>query len=126
MRALTLKPEYAEEIAAGRKHIENCSWGKNVRGEIAIHRGGENGAIIALATVVDVVSPAEAAVRFPKEANLACGPLCWLLARVTKVGPIPCKGRLSLWKVPAHIKRRLTMTKQAARPEGKGGAGSKG
>jgi hypothetical protein len=40
MKALTLKPEFAEAIVAGRKHVENPSRGRNVRGRIAIHRGG--------------------------------------------------------------------------------------
>ncbi|GAC1467519.1 MAG: hypothetical protein NVSMB9_09210 [Isosphaeraceae bacterium] len=124
MKALTLKPPFADAVAAGRKHIEKRSWGKNVRGRIAIHRGGPNGAIVAMATVVDVVTPKEAAKMLPKEASLAFGPLCWILKDVRQVGPYACKGRLSLWPVPDQIRKEIEKAQEKSKgkklPKGRG------
>jgi hypothetical protein len=117
MRALTLRPEFAESILAGRKHIENRSWGREVRGRIAIHRGGEGGAIVALATVADVVTPEEAAIRLPAEAALAVGPLCWILTDIRPVGPFPCKGALSLWRIDPSILTRLNHGQESEEEE---------
>jgi hypothetical protein len=107
MKAITLKPEHANAVAAGKKRIENRSWGEHVRGRIAIHRGGRGGGIVATAEVVDVVSPEEARRRFPDQRPYICGPLCWILANVRPIGPFPCPGRLSLWSVPAEIAAQI-------------------
>lgn len=32
-----------------------------------------------------------------------CGPVGWLLADVRKVAPLPCKGALGLWDMPAEM-----------------------
>ena len=67
MKALTLKPEFAEAVIYGPKRIENRSWGANVRGDIAIHRGGKNGAILGVVEVIEVLSPEEALQKFPNQ-----------------------------------------------------------
>ena len=103
MKAITLKPEHAGAVLRGKKRIENRSWGGNVRGVIAIHRGGPGGGIVATAEVIDVISPEQALRRYPDQRPYICGPLCWILDHVRRVGPFPCRGRLSLWTVPAEI-----------------------
>lgn len=120
MRAITLKPEFADAIARGEKHIENRSWGSRVRGPLAIHRGGPGGAIIAVCDVLDVVTPDEAARRIPTEASIAFGPLCWILGNVRPVGPFPCAGRLSLWPVLPEIESEISDGKGKAEVEEEG------
>lgn len=134
MRALTLKPEFADAVADGRKKIENRSWGASVRGRIAIHRGGRNGAIIALATVVDVVSTDEARRRFPDQEAYISGPLCWVLEDVERISPVRCRGQLSLWTIsddllkggqtlwPSQQARAAKVEGRAAKVEGRAAA----
>jgi hypothetical protein len=93
----------AEAVASGKKLVENRSWGRNVRGTIAIHRGGKGGAIIALVDVVDVVEPVEALKKYPRQKQWICGPWCWILKNVRRIPPVPCKGRLSLWEVNDNL-----------------------
>lgn len=107
MRALTLRPEYADLVLSREKRVENRSWGANVRGRIAIHQGGPGGGIVAVATVTEVVSPDEALRRYPDQAAHIGGPLCWILTDVRRVGPFPCPGRLSLWLVPPQIEEAI-------------------
>ena len=97
MKCITIKPEFAEKIAAGEKTIENRTWAPRYRGLIGIHRGGRNGAIIATANLSEIISPAEALQRFPSQKPHIFGPMCWILTEIEKIQPIPCKGRLSLW-----------------------------
>ena len=98
MKALTVKPEFARLIMSGEKRIENRSWGKSVRGDIAIHRGGAGGAVLGVVAVVDVLSAGDASARYPEQSEYIHGPLCWVLDNPRPLqNPIPCKGRLSLW-----------------------------
>jgi hypothetical protein len=55
------------------------------RGKIVIHRGGKGGALVAVADVVDVVTPEEALHLRPDQREHICGPWCWLLDNVQKV-----------------------------------------
>jgi hypothetical protein len=120
IRALTLKPQFAELVARGEKLVENRTWGQKVRGRIAIHRGGKYGAIIAVATVDTVVDVTVdgwgdpltdeqyAVLTEQEERGHVCGPLCWILKDVRRVEPpIPCKGKLNLWKPSEAVAREL-------------------
>jgi ASCH domain-containing protein len=108
IRALTVKPEPAWAIANGEKTVENRPWGQNIRERIAIHCGDENGAIIAVADVVDVVTYEEARRRRPDQKTHIFGPLCWLLDNVRRVEPpIPCKGKLGIWRPSAAVAQEL-------------------
>jgi hypothetical protein len=109
MKCLTIKPKWCDLITSGKKFIENRSWGKNVRGQICIHRGaekGKQGVIIATAYVADVITKEEALKQFPEQAEYITGPLCWVLDNVTPVEPIPCKGKLSLWEFDEKLLKR--------------------
>jgi len=125
MKALTLKPEFAEAVIYGPKRIENRSWGANVRGDIAIHRGGKNGAILGVVEVIEVLSPEEALQKFPNQRENIFGPLCWVLDNVRKVDPILCGGRLSLWTLSDEQEGKVSAwlnseeTPQKARAAGK-------
>ena len=113
MYCLTLHPEFAEMIASGEKIVENRSWGLNADGSwrkgldepIGIHRGGKDGAIIATAVVDAILTPREALKRFPEQEEHIGGPLCWILTRVRRIEPIPCKGTQGLWKADLSGKK---------------------
>ena len=112
MNALTLKARLAELVASGAKTVENRSVRLRFRGKIAIHRGGKDGGIVAVADVVDVVTPEEALRLRPDQREHICGPWCWLLGNVQKIEPpLPCSGKLGLWKpsdgVAGQLEARL-------------------
>lgn len=108
MKALTVKGDLADAIIRGEKRVENRSWGKSVRGTIAIHRGGPGGAIIGLVDVVDVVTPRQAKAMLPrKQWKHICGPLCWILSNPIPVIPVRIPGKLFLWKVPDDIASKM-------------------
>jgi hypothetical protein len=139
VKALTLLQPWASLIALGAKRLETRSWRTNYRGEIAIHAGKgwplsphlredpalaaiaeqfgityadhPRGAIIAIATLRDVVSITR---EFPIEAHeRACGDFtpgryAWSL---TNVRPLPeivrCNGAQGLWTVPDVVEAQL-------------------
>jgi hypothetical protein len=108
MNALTLKPRLAELVAGGAKTVENRSVRLRFRGKIAIRRGGNGGGILAVADVVDVVTPEEALRLRPDQKEHICGPWCWLLGNVQKIEPqIPCSGRLGLWRQSDEVAQQL-------------------
>lgn len=103
MKALTLKPEFAAQVLSGDKIIENRSWGSHSKlagKRIAIHSGGPGGSIVCTVVVKAIIPDKLARKLFPKQRRHISGPLCWILADMVKVQPIPCGGRLSLWDVP--------------------------
>jgi len=100
MRCLTIKKQWADLIADGIKKIENRTWGKNVRGKIAIHAGGNDGAIIAIAEIETVLDKETASKLYPEQTPYILGPLCWVIKSVKKLEkPVFCKGKLSLWNI---------------------------
>lgn len=100
LQALSVREPFASQIAAGVKRIENRSWGATVRGEVALHRCGKDGAILGVMHISDVVTREEAVRLFPDQEPHIIGPLCWVIDRFTPCPPVPCKGRLSLWPCP--------------------------
>ena len=106
MKALSIRPDPAEAIAFGKKRIENRSWYTHYRGPLAIHRSGKNGAIIAIADLVEIYHSEELRQEYPKlykkhKDYIDDGSLCWLLAKVVPLErEIPCKGALKLWEFP--------------------------
>jgi len=107
MRALTLKPEWAELVLDGSKRIENRSWGEHGKlagKRIAIHRGGQGGAIICTVVIKAIVPEDIAYDLFPKQREHICGPLCWILGDKIDVEPATCRGQLGLWEIPRGIK----------------------
>ena len=119
MRALTLKAHWASLVASGEKTVENRSWRTLHRGPLAIHRGGKDGAIVAVVNVLEVVPYTDEALWRVSDDTLdllcdqeklgyVCGPYCWVLGNVRRLKrPIPCKGALGLWTVPDSIVRQL-------------------
>lgn len=100
LKALSIREPFASLIADGKKRIENRSWGINVRGYIAVHRCGKDGAIIGVMHISDVVTRDRALKLYPEQAEYISGPLCWVIESFTPCTPVPCVGRLSLWPCP--------------------------
>lgn len=106
MKALTLKPEFADLVLTGTKIIENRSWGthKQLHGKrIAIHRGGKGGAIICTVVVKAVIDVKLAKKLFPSQKRHICGPVCWILGDKIDVEPAPVAGKLGLWEIPKGV-----------------------
>lgn len=113
MKALTLKAEFADQVLSGEKIIENRSWGTHgqLAGKrIAIHRGGQGGAIVCTVIVKAVIPAKTARKLFPKQRKHICGPVCWVLSSKVDVEPAPIRGQLGLWEVPHSL--RLTPIQQ--------------
>lgn len=134
MIALTIQQPYAELIRRGEKLCENRAWSTHHRGTIAIHAGkgtdylfGEwwaaynrrelvTGAVVAVARLVDCISVYEIDKLAPSAPEIAAlvghehaeGPVCWVLADITPIDPIPARGAQGLWVLHDHTERAVT------------------
>jgi activating signal cointegrator 1 len=124
---LSIRQPHADNIIFGNKWCENRTWQTRYRGPIFIHAsrwdgpsdqptpgGGAIGAIIGRADLVDAValdapgsslsslkSVAKKHGLSTKAASMehVCGPVCFLLTNPKAlVCPIPCGGKLNIWK----------------------------
>ena len=116
MRGLTVHQPHANAILYYGKDIENRSRCMNIRGTIALHAGlqfddgvyfPENfkaqivrGAIIGVVDILNCVDEYESKWFF--------GPFGYLLDNPRPLQkPIPCKGMLGFWSVPAKIEKEI-------------------
>lgn len=125
MKAITICNPYPELILLGEKPIENRDRHWSYRGQLFIHAGLSRkwmsdddwrrfptlpyGAIVGVMTVVaclelyaecDWPEP----YRHLQEHEHAYGPWCLILQDVKRLRkPVPCKGALGVWTVPADI-----------------------
>lgn len=126
IRALTVKQPWAWAIACGGKDVENRTWNTRHQGPLAIHAAARwdreeaaarvyeltgayvmktvESAIVAVVDLVDVCTVHSSA------GDCECGPWAipgqfhWRLANVRPLAePVPCKGRLGLWNLPADV-----------------------
>jgi hypothetical protein len=128
LRALSIRPPWAWAIAHAGKRIENRSWSTKYRGPLVIHsslrllpadverlenilgrRVNQNsfsrGAIVATATLADVLSLDHCSSRW------AFGPYCWVLRDIRPLAnPIYVTGALQLW----YPRSRCTRSQMAA------------
>lgn len=116
MKALIIRQPWAWAIVFAGKNVENRVWTTAHRGEIAIHASNaapaadwlprgvrvpdsaelSRGAIIGVAELVDVVERSRS--------KWFGGPFGFVLANARPLPePMPCKGMLRLWTVPADI-----------------------
>ena len=122
MKALTIKQPWVHAILREGKDIENRSWQRSFRGWLALHASAQPrrdvvfprgiripdldsldySAVCGVARVTGIVSDSRSKWFWhPGEGSTNYG---WLLADVTPLKrPIPCKGALGLWEVPAEI-----------------------
>lgn len=126
MKALTIKQPWVHAILHQGKDIENRSWQRNFQGWLALHASAkpnrkaefpsgvhrpdfdtlDYSAICAVARVVDIVTKGRSKwLWLPEDGSTNYG---WGLAEVVALkSPIPCKGALGLWQVPAIILREI-------------------
>lgn len=125
MKVITIKQPFASLIAAGIKEYEFRTWKTKYRGEILIHAGKgidkkamkkfecygldyPSGAIIARVNLTDCVTVDDKFRNVLKEKNeLVYSSIVkhtewngygFKLENVTKIDPIPAKGKLSIWE----------------------------
>jgi hypothetical protein len=135
IRGLSLTQPWASAVALGHKKVETRSFRVSYRGPIAIHaskafpreaqefaiterdRGrcvGQLplGQIVAIANLVDCKPTEDVAAELSGlerlYGNYTPGRWAWFLANIECVpSPIPCRGALGLWQVPAPVIREL-------------------
>jgi hypothetical protein len=118
MFALTIAETYARSICDGLKTIEWRSRQTSHRGLVAIHAAKPVGAIIGLAEIIgceDLGAPtfwpdlAGLAIPGNQNPHIDRWPIAWLLQNARYLPtPIPCRGNLGLWEVPADVLRQIT------------------
>jgi hypothetical protein len=126
MNAMTIKQPWVHAILHEGKDIENRSWQRTFRGWMAIHASGQPkrdtvfpgrlrvpdlasldySAICGIARVVDIVTKSRSKWFWqPNDGSINFG---WVLADITPLKkPIPCKGALGLWELPADVFRQI-------------------
>lgn len=128
MKALTICQPYAELIVQGRKTCENRTWATPYRGLLYIHAGKSRswlwdaddpawrdlgttperitmGAVVAVAKLIACVHvdsklmPEWVAKMTEEQREHVNGPWCWILDKVTPIGPWPWKGAQGLFEI---------------------------
>jgi len=146
LKALSLTQPWATAVALGVKQYETRSWTTHYRGRIAIHAAKNFpkwardfaslelslgrlparlplGAIVAVARIVEVFRAEEIAPKISAIERLygdySAGRFAWQLADVQALAePVPCRGALSLWTVPADVEAQLYSRQPAPRFSG--------
>jgi hypothetical protein len=125
-KVLTIRQPWAGLILLSLKDIENRTWSTSYRGKLIIHASadmrdhewmsarvrcqsmglkfpdgdmllGNTGALLGVVTLTDILPPAPDAVGWRVPVNYG-----WVLAEpVIFPTPIPIKGKLGLWNLPA-------------------------
>ena len=116
-RVLTVRQPWARAIVQGGKDVENRSWPTTHRGPLLIHAGNAferdgyatvtrlaarpppkaeefvHGAIIGVVDLVDCLQDSDSEWAVP-------GQWHWCLRNSQTVEPVPCSGKLGLWRPP--------------------------
>jgi hypothetical protein len=133
MKVLTVLQPLAWAIVAGHKQVENRTWSTPHRGLLLIHAGKSRallrayrgrkhlddqgtialpdlsalplGCIVGAVRLVDCLTARQAAHR---RLAFVAGPLCWHLTdAVAFASPIPVRGQLGLWRLPAVLEEAV-------------------
>jgi hypothetical protein len=122
MKALTICNPYPQLILTGEKRVENRTWPTKYRGEMYIHAGKSRewlhaddlrrfphmpfGAVVAIAEMVECTTIGRIEMgdfdkRYPwlRTHQHAEGPWCWVLDKVTPIGPWPYRGAQGLFEI---------------------------
>ena len=119
MLALTLRQPWASAVVRLGKDVENRTWTTPYRGLLAIHAGKgvdssapprvaealeqrlPSGCVVAVVELYDIVRDSRS--EWARE-----GEYHWLLRGVRELSvPVPCKGRLMLFKLPEDVERAV-------------------
>lgn len=132
MRALTIKQPWLHAITAGTKRVENRTWAPPepiIGTVIALHAGKawDYGAVFPAGTVtpdwepgelpegcVTAVATVTGCCQCNPDSPAACSPWAaqgqyhWTLDRVRPLAePVPCRGMLGLWQLPADAEKAV-------------------
>ena len=112
MKALSVHPYYAMNIALGLKSVECRTWSTDYRGDLLIcstakkFHGTIPGHALGVVTLQDVVpfkkKHLKDALMHP--ADYQPGTFAWILTYNRLIVPVPVKGKLSLWEYDGKIK----------------------
>lgn len=136
MNVITICNPYPELILLGEKPIENRPHRWNYRGQLFIHAGKSRswmtdddqrrypnlpfGAIVGVCNLVECLEMSAhtwpSQYQHLKDHEHANGPWCLILADVRRFKqPVPARGALGLWRVPADLQPAvLDQLKEAA------------
>ena len=118
MKAISIYPRCAMEIAYGRKTIECRTWQTRYRGDLLICAGAKRepgcvaGHALAVCSLASVLPFAKAHLS-PAEMNeMPIRPsYAWMLSNIRPIRPVPVKGRLGLFDVqiePEFLPENIT------------------
>lgn len=134
MKALTLTQPWATLVALEAKRVETRNWRTRYHGPLTIHAGRRFpreaidlasqlrvegmipwplpfGAVIATAELLDCVPVEKVKDRLSgferRVGNYSEGRYAFILGMVHRVDPIPCRGALGMWTLPAAIADRI-------------------
>ena len=110
-KALTIMPEFAEDIALGQKTVEVRTWKTNYRGPLLITSSSKRckGLICGYALcVVDLIDVVPMTKELAKKALVNWRPefrdtYAWILDNNRLITPQPVKGKLSIWECDCPI-----------------------
>ena len=130
MKALTICQPYAHLIVQGRKTCENRTWSTSYRGPLYIHAGKSRqwldvedgidlesgdpvsqmpfGAVVAIANLVACLHidskllPEWTAKMTDEQRGHVNGDYCWILDKVTPIGPWPWSGARGLFDIDSE------------------------
>lgn len=112
MKALTIMPEFAMNIALGQKTVEVRTWKTNYRGPLVItssarrFKGLISGYALCTVDLIDCVPMTKALAKkagIKWETGLKETTYAWILDNNNLIIPQPVKGKLSLWECDCPI-----------------------
>lgn len=111
MKALSIYPQYAQQIAVGFKTIECRSWRTNYRGDILVCSSAKKGPgmipghALAVVTLADIVPFEHKHLYDARMSNsdYSSGLYAWILENPRLIKPFPVKGKLHLWECDHEI-----------------------
>lgn len=132
LRAITIRQPWIHHILRGEKRLENRSWQPPTLPIIlALHAAkspdmedyrealseleGDPTTLTTMGAIVGLIQVGKIHTRrrdVPTgQKDWWGGPCAWEIERVVPLAtPVPCKGQLGLWTVPANIRSKLVLT----------------
>lgn len=119
MKAISIHPRFAMEIACRRKTVECRTWQTHYRGELLICASAKRepdciaGHALAVCTLSSILPFSEAHLSPAEMDEMPIRPsYAWMLEAIRPIHPFPVKGRLGLFDVqaePALLSESITM-----------------
>ncbi len=119
MKAISIHPRFAMEIACRRKTIECRTWQTRYRGELLICASARRepgciaGHALAVCTLASILPFAQAHLGPAGMDEMPSRPsYAWMLEAIRPIRPVPVKGRLGLFDVqiePIFLPENLSM-----------------